>query len=376
MTIPMYDPAALYRAQKAEFDAAVLRVLESGRVDWGPEVPEFEAEFGAWLGAAYVVGVGSGSAALRAALRALGIGPGDEVITVANTDLGGSGAISMAGATIRWVDIDPVSRCIDPRAAEAAIGPRTRAILPVDMFGHPADMPALRSLAAEHGLALIQDSCLSPGAVVDGRTIGTLADVTCFSFSAGKHLGAFGSGGACATEDAALADRIRKLSSDGQDVAHHYTLPRPLALRHMTDGENARLHEIQAAILRVKLPRLSDSIALRRQQARQYRDLLSDLPIDLPGEKPGCVHAWRNFAVECDDRAALSAHLAAQGIGSNALYSPPMHLQPAYAHLGGKPGDLPVTERSCNRILNLPIGPHLPADAVETVARAVRTHFV
>jgi len=371
----MYDPAALYRARKAEFDAAIHRVLDSGRIDWGPEVPGFEAEFAGWLGARHVVGVGSGSAALRAALRALGIGPGDEVITVANTDLGGSAAVSMVGAKVRWVEIDPVSRCIDPAAVEAAIGPATRAILPVDMYGHPADMPALRRIAVAHGLAVIQDSCLSLGAVVAGQPIGTLADVTCFSFSAGKHLGAFGSGGACATEDAALAERIRRYSADGQDRAHHYASPRPLALRHETDGENARLHEIQAAILRVKLPHLSAAIELRRAQARRYADLLEGLPIALPQVKPGCLHAWRNYAVECGDRAGLNAHLARRGIGSNALYSPPMHLQPAYAHLGWKAGDLAVTERSCSRVLNLPIGPHLDQGAVEEVADAVRAYF-
>ena len=241
MTIAMHNPATLYYAQKAEFDAAILRVLESGKFDWaqnfGPSNRSSRRGLAPDMSSAWV-----GSAALRAALRTLGIRPGDEVITVANTDLAGVSAIRMVGAQVRWVEIDPVSRCIDPAAVEAAIGPKTRAILPVDLYGHPSDMPALRLIADVHGLALIQDSCLLLGAVVAGQSIGTLADVTCFSFSAGKHLGAFGSGGACATEDAALADLIRKNSSDGQDRAYHYTSPRPLVLNHETDGENSRLH--------------------------------------------------------------------------------------------------------------------------------------
>lgn len=371
----MYDPVALYHAQKAEFDAAILRVLESGRIDWGAELPGFEAEFAAWLGVDHVVGVGSGSAALRAALRALGIGPGDEVITVSNTDLGGPASIRMVGAKIVWVDIEADTRCIDPALVEAAITPRTRAILPVDMFGHPADMRALRKIADAHGLPIVQDSCLSLGAEVDGTMIGSLAEITCFSFSAGKHLGAFGSGGACATNDPRLADLIRKISSDGQDRAHHYAQPRPLALHHVTDGENARLHEIQAAILRVKLPRLSETLVLRRTQARIYGELLADLPITLPAQRPGCRHAWRNYTPEFDDRAAVHAFLAERGIGSNALYSPGMHAQPVYAEPGHEPGDLPVTERVCGRILSLPIGPHLDLGQIGEVAAAVRAFF-
>ncbi len=371
----MYDPAALYRSQKPEFDAAILRVLESGKVDWGPETPAFEEEFAAFLGARHVIGTGSGSAALRAALRAMGIGPGDEVVTVANTDLAGSAAISMVGARIKWVDIEPVSRCIDPAAVESAIGPATRAILAVDMYGHPADMPRLRRIAGAHGLALIQDACLSLGAAISGQPVGTLADATCFSFSAGKHLGSFGAGGACATQDPGLADRIRRYASDGQDRERHYAASRPPALEHATNGENARLHELQSAMLRVKLPRLAGSLERRRELADYYLEGLRDLPLGLPAIRPGCRHAWRNFTVECEDRAGLAAALAAGGIASNTLYSPPMHLQPAYAHLGCRAGDLPETERSCARVLSLPIGPHLDAAMAGEVVTAVRSHF-
>ena len=375
MTVAMYDPAALYRSQKTDIDAAILRVLESGKILWGPEGPSFEAEFANWLGATHVVTTGSGSASLRAALRALGIGPGDEVITVANTDLGDSASIRMVGARVRWVDIDPVSRCMDPALVTGAITPATKAIMPVDMYGHPADMIALQAIAKEHGLFLIQDCCLSLGAEIDGQRVGTFADVTCFSFSSGKHLGSFGAGGACATEDAGLADRIRRYVGDGQNQSIHYTHPRQLALHHETDGENARLHELQAAILRVMLPGLSGRLQARRAQARTYSEALADLPLDLPQTKEGCVHAWRNYAVETDDRDALNAHLAARDVTSNALYSPPMHLQPVYKEEGYRAGDLPFTERSCSRILSLPIGPHLKAEQIDEVIAATRSFF-
>ncbi|MBL4919177.1 DegT/DnrJ/EryC1/StrS family aminotransferase [Szabonella alba] len=375
MIVPMYDHAALYRKQKAEFDAAIANLLESGNFDWGNELPAFEQEFADWLGVRYATGTSSGSAALRAALRALDIGPGDEVITVANTDLAGSSAIRMVGATVCWVDIEPVSRCIDPGLVEAAITPATRAILPVDIYGHPADMPALKQIARRHGLSVLQDSCLALGAEIDGKMVGSFADITCFSFSPGKHLGSFGSGGACSTDSPELADRVRMYSSDGQDRSHHYRVPRPLDLQHETDGENARLQEIQATVLRVKLGRLSEFLDIRRHQARLYRELLSDLPITLPEEKPGFRHAWRNYTIETDDRLDLSSHLLDRGIASNALYSPPMHLQKVHASLGYRRGALPVTELSCARILSLPIGPHLSAGQVEEVAEAVKNHY-
>jgi dTDP-3-amino-3,4,6-trideoxy-alpha-D-glucose transaminase len=372
MSVPMYDHVKLYRANKAEYDAAAARVMASGRYDWGSEVPAFEAEFVAYIHARHAVGVGSGSAALRAALRALSIGAGDEVVTVANTDLGGSGAISNVGATVVWVDIDPVTRCIDPSAAAAAITGRTRAILAVDMYGHPADIPALRAITTRHGLALVQDACLSLGAEIAGTRIGSLADVSCFSFSPGKHLGAFGSGGACATEDPVLAERIRRLSADGQDRSRHYAQARPLGLHHETDGENSRLHEIQAAILRVKLPTLDAGLVARRAQAARYAEALAGLPLTLPQEREGCLHAWRNYVIEVGDRATLAARLFEAGIATNALYAPPMHLQPLYAHLDVGRSRLPVTEQFCERLLGLPIGPHLTLDDIDEVAAAVR----
>lgn len=374
MSVPFYDHARVYADNRGPIDAAMARVLESGRLDWGPEVPAFEAELADWLGARHVVTVGSGTTALLAALLALGIGPGDEVITVPNTDIACSSAIRLAGATVVWVDVDPGTRCMDPEAAEAAITPRTRALMPVDLYGHPADLPALRAIADRHGLKIVEDACLALGAMIGGRRIGTLSDVTCFSFAPTKHLGAFGSAGACATEDAGLAGRIQQVSAYGQSRARHMQTfgGGGAMLHHETDGLNARMDELQAAVLRAKLPSLDASLAQRRAQAAQYTAGLADTEVDLPGEYGDVSHAWRNYVIELDDRDALRAALADRGIGTNAPYAPPMHLQPVYADLGYRPGRFPVAERSCARLLGLPLGPHLDTDEIDEVIAAVR----
>jgi dTDP-3-amino-3,4,6-trideoxy-alpha-D-glucose transaminase len=369
--IPVYDRRKLYLDDKDAIDAAVARVLASGRYDWGDEVPAFEAELAAWLGAGHFVATGSGTAALKAALRALRIGPGDEVITVANTDMANSTAIHSVGATVVWVDIDPLTRCMDPGACASAITPRTAAILPVDLYGHPCDIRALRRLADRHGLTLIEDACLALGAEIEGQLVGRLADITCFSFSSGKHLGAMGNAGGCATEDAGLAQRLRLVSGDGQDRARHRLQPRPLDLRHEEESHNDRMDEIQAAVLRARLPSLHRTLAQRRAQAARYSDALAGL-VQVPAEQPGMRHAWRNYVIETEDREALARHLAAQGIQCNALYNPPMHLQPVYARLGVTRGRLPGTEASADRLLGLPVGPHLGMAEIETVIAAIR----
>jgi dTDP-3-amino-3,4,6-trideoxy-alpha-D-glucose transaminase len=369
--IPVYDRQKLYLDDKAAIDAAVARVLASGRYDWGDEVPAFEAELAAWLGTRHVVATGSGTAALKAALRALRIGPGDEVITVANTDMANSTAIHSVGATVVWVDIDPLTRCMDPAACAAAITPRTAAILPVDLYGHPCDIRAFRGLADRHGLKLIEDACLALGAEIDGQLVGRHADITCFSFSSGKHLGAMGKAGGCATEDAELARRLRLVSGDGQDRARHRMQPRPLDLHHEEESHNDRMDEIQAAVLRAKLPSLHRTLAQRRAQAALYSQALAQL-VQVPSELPGVSHAWRNYVVETADRAALARHLTGQGVQCNALYNPPMHLQPVYARLGLRRGHLPMTEASADRLLGLPIGPHLQPAEIEMVIAALR----
>jgi dTDP-4-amino-4,6-dideoxygalactose transaminase len=371
MRVPFYDHAKIYRRRKAEIDAAISRVLESGRLDWGDEVPAFEAEFAAFVGAAHCVATNSGTAALKVALLALGIGPGDEVITVPNTDIGTISPIHLAGATSVFVDVDPVTLCMDPAAARAAITPRTRAILPVDLFGHPAPLLELRALADAHGLALVEDACLALGASVSGRRIGTIADATCFSFASTKHLGSFGSGGACTTADPALAERMRRISAYGQDRARHRSIGgASLPLLHETEGLNERLDEIQAAVLRVKLHDVPESIRIRRVQAARYTGALA-VAIDTPREADGAVHTFRNYVVHVDRRDAVRAALTRAGIASALSYAPPMHLQPVYAHKGHGPGSFPVSEKSGERLIGLPIGPHHDDAAIDLVIEAL-----
>lgn len=370
MTVPLYDHAALYAAAKPRIDAAVARVLSSGKLDWGPEVPAFEAEFAAWLGASHAVGVGSGSAALKTALLALGIGPGDEVITVSNTDIAGSSAIRFVGADVVWVDIDPSTRNIDVAEVEAAITARTRAILPADMYGHPANLLRLREIADAHGLAIVEDACLALGAEIEGRRIGTIANVTCFSFAPTKHLGACGSAGACTTEDPALAERLQMVSAYGQSRVRHtanFAGAGP-GLHHETDGLNERMDELQAGILRAKLPDLDATLRQRREQASRYGERLAGTRIDLPAEHGPVRHAWRNYVVELDDRDAVRARLAEDGMATNTPYAPPMHLQPVYAALDVRAGSLPRTERSCARLMGLPLGPHLQLTDIDRAA--------
>jgi dTDP-4-amino-4,6-dideoxygalactose transaminase len=328
MRVPFYDHAKIYRRRQAEIDAAIRRVLESGRLDWGDEVPAFEQEFAVFVGAPHCVTANSGTAAIKIALLALGIGPGDEVITVPNTDIGTISPIHHVGATAVFVDVDSVSLCMDPAAAAAAIGPRTRAILPVDMFGHPAPLLELRALADRHGLALVEDACLALGASVAGRKIGSIADATCFSFASTKHLGSLGSGGACTTADPALAERMRRLAAYGQDRARHRSIGgASLPLHHETEGLNERLDEIQAAVLRVKLPDVPESVRVRRAQAARYAAALPPAA-EVPRERHGALHAFRNYVIHVDRRDAVRAALTEDGIATALSYAPPMHLQP------------------------------------------------
>ena len=374
MAVPFYDHAKLYHRRKEEIDAAIQRVLAGGRLDWGDEVPAFEGEFADWNEAAHAVTVGSGTAALKVALLALGIGPGDEVVTVSNTDVAVSSSIRLTGATVVWVDVDPVTRTMDPVAFEAAITPRTRAVMPVDLFGHPADLGAIVTIARRHGLAVIEDACIALGATIGARKVGTFSDVTCFSFAPTKHLGAYGSAGACLTQDAALAERMRKISGYGQHRSRHRAIHAgalPQGLHHETDGLNERLDEVQAAILRVKLSDLDATLDARRAQAARYETRLAGSSVATPQVAEGFGHAWRNYVIEVDDRDRIRQALADAGIGTSLSYAPPMHLQPVYAGLGQGPGSFPVTEYSCARLIGLPIGPHLDVSQIDEVCDAL-----
>ena len=372
MSIPFYDHAAVHRELRPELDAAAARVLGGGRLDWGPEVPAFEAAFAQWLGVARAVGTNSGTAALKVALLGLGIGPGDEVITVPNSDIGSTAAIHHAGAAAVWVDVEPDTGNIDPAEVEAAITPRTAAILPVDLYGHPADMPALRAIAGRHGLAIVEDACLALGASIDGRGVGRWADVTCFSFAPSKHLGGFGSGGGAVTDDTALARRMERFAGYGQDRERHHRdgLAAPL-LEHRCEGLNERLDELQAALLKVKLPHLRGIVDGYVVRAAAYTGALARTPVRTPVVRPGHVHTFRNYVVHLEERDRVRHRLAQGGIATGLHYAPPLHRQPVYRERAAAKRPFPVADRLGATLLSLPIGAHLDDDACRRVAEAL-----
>lgn len=362
MPVPMYDHAATYRLLEAELSSAFTRVMARGKLDWGPEVPAFEREFAAWLGVREVIGTNSGTAALRIALRALGIGLGDEVITVPNSDISTTAAVHQVGAKAVWVDIDADTMNMAPGLVEAAITPRTKALLPVHMYGHPADMPELVRMADHYGLVVIEDACLALGATIEGRAAGQWGQVSCFSFAPSKHLGAYGSGGAVVTNDAELAEQMRRYAGYGQARERHYHEgPTSLPLEHHVEGFNERLDELHAALLRVKLPYLNSWLEARREHARHYHRAFANLPITCPLERPGCLHAYRNYVIRSDHRDALQRGVADAGIATGTPYAPPLHQQPVYQARGYAAGSFPVSEAASATLLSLPVAPELSA---------------
>jgi dTDP-4-amino-4,6-dideoxygalactose transaminase len=369
---PMYDHALLYERDRPLVHEAVARVLERGLIDWGPEVPAFEIDLAQWLGAAHVVATNSGTAALKVALLALGIRAGDEVITAPNSDIGTAAAIHHVGARIVWVDVEDDTLNIDPARIEAAITPRTKALMPVHLFGHPADMPAVREIAHRHGLAVIEDACLALGASIHARPVGLWADVACFSHAPTKHLPACGSGGCAVTQDAEIAARMRRFAGYGQDREAHYLrryAGRPQV--YEVTGLNERMDEVQAAILRARLPGLRAAIARRIADADLYGEALAGSAVVLPARRVGCVHSYRNYVVRVADRARVQARLARAGIATALPYVPLLPLQPAFAHLGCRREDFPVASLASEQVLALPIGPHLDDEQYAYVARVL-----
>ncbi|MBC8160706.1 MAG: DegT/DnrJ/EryC1/StrS family aminotransferase [Roseiflexaceae bacterium] len=364
--IPMGDLRRQNTPLRAEIDAAIAAVLDSGWYVLGREVAAFEQEFASYCGVSHCIGVASGAEALFLALAALEIGAGDEVITVANACMYQVSAILQAGARPVLVDIDPATSNLDPRALEAAITPRTKALMPVHLYGRLADMPAICAIAARHGIPVIEDAAQAHGAWAHDaesqpRRAGAWGTLACFSFYPSKNLGALGDGGALVTNDAALAERLRRLRMYGWNEKYCTV---------EAGGRNSRLDEIQAAVLRVKLRGLEAGNAARQVRAALYRELLNDLPIALPADEPG--HAYHLFVIGANSRDALRQHLSTAGIGSDVHYPFPAHLQPAYAQLGYKPGALPITEHLAGQILSLPMFPELTHSEIEQVAAAVR----
>jgi dTDP-4-amino-4,6-dideoxygalactose transaminase len=363
--IPIASAAAQYATIKGEMDAAVHRVLESGWFILGDEVRAFEQEFAAYCGTAYAVGVGNGTDALMLALRALDIGLGDEVITVAMTAAFGAFAITMAGATPVFVDIEPTTANMDPILLEAAITLRTKAIMPVHLYGQAADLGAIMAIAERHGIPVVEDAAQAHGARYDGKRVGSIGTIAGFSFYPSKNLGAAGDGGAVTTNDPALAERVAMLRNGGQRGKYE----------HLIQGVNSRLDEMQAAVLRVKLAHLDDWNAARRRHAHRYDELLAGSGVELPEERRGAApegHVWHLYAVRHPRRDALAAYLKERGIGTGVHYPTALHMQPAFASLGLGPGAFPVSERQAREELSLPLYPEMTADDVAYVADAVR----
>jgi dTDP-4-amino-4,6-dideoxygalactose transaminase len=365
-SIPFVDFRARVARLRPELDAAIARVLDSGWFILGPEGEAFERELAQALGAREAVAVANGTDALHLALRARGVGPGDEVITTSLSAAFSALAILHAGARPVFVDVDPLTLNIDPRAAARAVTPRTRALMPVHLYGHPADMDPLLELARERELVLLEDACQAHGARYRGRPVGTLAGARglgALSFYPTKNLGALGDGGAVLVNDPDTAARLRQLRNGGQRDRY----------RHETEGWNSRLDELQAALLRVSLAHLPTWGERRRELRSIYDRALEGSGVTPLGEQDYAQAVFHLYVVRHPRRDALQAALAKRGIGTLIHYPIPLHLQPAFAGLGGKPGDLPVAERATSEILSLPLYPELDDAIVRRVAETIRT---
>ena len=359
--IPYADLRSQYRAIKPEIDAAVLRVLDSTQFILGDEVVAFEREFAAYCGAADAIGVNSGTSALHLALLAAGIGPGDEVITVPFTFVATAAAIVYSGATPVFVDIDPGTYTMAPSEIERAITPRTKAIMPVHLYGHAADMDPILEIASRRGLVVIEDACQAHGAEYKGRRCGSMGVMSAFSFYPGKNLGAYGEGGAVVTGDPALAKKIRVMRSWGEERRYE----------HSVKGFNYRMDGIQGAILRVKLRHLEAWTEARRARAADYARAFAGNGITTPVERPGCRHVYHVYAVQLPRRDAARAALQSADIQTGVHYPIPVHLQPAHADLGYRAGDFPVSEAVASQVLSLPMFPEMTTEQVHAVAAAV-----
>lgn len=344
--VPFIDLPAQFRALQPEIDKALEPIFQSTGFILGPAVAQFEESFAQYVNGKFCVTLNSGTAALHLALMALDIGPGDEVITAANTFIATAEGISFVGATPRFVDADPVTYNIDVSKIEAAITSRTRAIIPVHLYGQPADMDAILEIASRHNLKVIEDACQAHGAVYKGTRVGTASDVSCFSFYPGKNLGAAGDGGAIVTNDAQIADRVRLLRDHGSRKKYE----------HEIVGHNFRLDTLQAAILNVKLPYLDGWNSARRERAEYYDRKLSGAPnLVTPVVAPGVQSVFHLYVVQVPNRKQVQQAMSDAGVQTGIHYPVPIHLQPAYRELGLKEGDFPVAEELSGKILSLPM---------------------
>ncbi len=363
MNVPFLDLKLHHAPLRPEIEAAIREVLDTCAFAGGPFVNKFDEEFAAFCQVPQSISVGNGTDALWFALLALGVGPGDEVITVPSTFMATAEAISYAGAKPVFVDIDETTYTMNPALVEAAITPKTKAIIPVHLFGQPADMDPILDIARRHKLAVVEDACQAHGAEYKGRRAGSLGDAGCFSYYPGKNLGAIGEGGGVITKDTALADRIRVLRDHGQVKKYHHT--------HV--GWNGRMDGIQAAALSIKLKHLARWNTQRRTHARRYSELLADLPgVVLPAEAGYARHVFHVYALRVARRDEVLAELGRRGVSCGIHYPVPVHLQGAYQHLGLGRGSFPIAERCADEFLSLPMYPELTPEQVEYVASTVR----
>jgi len=363
--IPLVDLKQQHQTIWPEIEKALRQVIESSQFILGDAVARFEEHFAAYCGVPYAIGVDSGTSALELILRAFDIGPGDQVITAANTFIATVLAIAYTGAQPVLVDVDPETMNLDPMQLERAISPRTRAILPVHLYGQPADMDAIAEIAERHGLLVIEDACQAHGARYKGKRVGALGHAAAFSFYPAKNLGALGDGGMVVTRDADLAARIRKLRNYGQDRKYH----------HVLLGYNRRLDTIQAAVLDVKLCALDARNAARRAHAMRYTANLKDLPLSLPSTAAETEPVYHLYVIRTAERDALQQFLAAHGVDTGIHYPIPIHLQPAFSHLGYRKGDFPVTEDCASKVLSLPMYPELIPEQIDSICNLIARFF-
>lgn len=362
--VPMVDLKAQYARIRAELQPELDRVLLSTQFIRGEDCVRLEEEFASYCGVAHACGVANGTDALILALRAYGVGPGDEVVTVANTFIATGEAIILNGARPVFVDVDPVTYTMDAAQVEAAITPRTKVLLPVHLYGHPADMDAIVAIGKKHGLPVLEDAAQAHGASVGSRRAGGLGHAACFSFYPGKNLGAYGDAGMVTSDDAAFIERVRRMANHGGGTDKY---------DNVVLGTNSRLDTLQAAVLRVKLRHLDAWDAERRERVGAYSAALAGTPgLTVPTERAGARSAWHLYTVRLERRDAVQAHLKARGIATAVHYPRPIHLQPAMASAGGRVGDLPVSERLSAEVLCLPLYPELPLETVERIAGEVR----
>ncbi|MFH1145022.1 MAG: DegT/DnrJ/EryC1/StrS family aminotransferase [Candidatus Eisenbacteria bacterium] len=367
MNIPLVDLVAQYHSIKDEIDPAIQQILESASFIGGKPVADFERAFASYCGAKAAVGAASGTAALHLALMETGIQPGEEVITVSQTFIATAEVVRMCGANVRMIDVDPRTYCMDPAGLRAVVNDRTRVIIPVHLYGHPADMNPILELASHRGITVIEDAAQSHGATYHGRRVGGLAPLGTFSFYPGKNLGAYGDAGAVTTADAGAADRIARLANHGR--AEKY--------EHLIEGYNYRLDALQAAVLSVKLRHLEQWNARRREIAALYTRLLADVPeVTTPYVAPYAEHVFHLYVIQVPHRDAVAAALREQGVMVQLHYPIPLHLQPAYAHLGIKRGSLPATERIAERCISMPAYPEMTDAQTRSVVDCLKQALV